>query len=115
MFIQTETGPFPSSFPQIRLKRIAKLQAASSPAAPESTTPPPKPTPKPIPAPSPKATLVHPTPGPALLPQKKKPIAKLDLLTWEHESVGYVFKATLDVCLLPYRLASSDSTCFRDQ
>ncbi|GLB38346.1 putative ubiquitin elongating factor core [Lyophyllum shimeji] len=101
----------PASTPQddaerIRLKRLAKLQSAeapriSSPAAP-SVTPSPSPQPKPAPpkptptpssskAPTPATTPIVPSPVPT-----KKPVGKLDIDAWEHDSVGYVFKATLD-------------------
>ncbi|RDB17892.1 Ubiquitin conjugation factor E4 [Hypsizygus marmoreus] len=87
---------------RIRLKRLAKLQSAdvsgrSTPIASTSTPPPqPKPVaPKPIP-PSSKRTIQQPTAPPATPPAKKRMVAKLDLDAWEHESVGYVFKVTLD-------------------
>ncbi|KAG5648373.1 hypothetical protein DXG03_004945 [Asterophora parasitica] len=90
---------------RIRLKRLAKLQnveasGRSSPAASSSTPAPaqPKPVaPKPIPAPSSSKRPVPTTPVvPSLVPPKKKVAVKLDLTAWEHESVGYVFKATLE-------------------
>ncbi|KAG6812561.1 hypothetical protein H0H92_002213 [Tricholoma furcatifolium] len=86
---------------RIRLKRLAKLQStetapASSPGT-SSTPPPAQPkriVPKPIPAASSSKTPVPVMPAPA--PVKKKTIAKLDLNAWEHESVEFIFKATLE-------------------
>ncbi|KII86779.1 hypothetical protein PLICRDRAFT_43444 [Plicaturopsis crispa FD-325 SS-3] len=87
---------------RIRLKRLAKLQTAPSSSSSPSTSnvptpaPTPKPTPRPIPAPS-KRPLE--TPPPAVVPPKKRTPstpAKLDLPSWEHQTVGNVFKVTLD-------------------
>ncbi|KAF8073720.1 ubiquitin conjugation factor E4 [Lyophyllum atratum] len=87
---------------RIRFKRLEKLQGAvasgrSSPAA-SSSTPPPQPKPKPTPTPSSsKRPTPVPTPAvPSPVPTKKKAAGKLNLDAWEHETVGYVFKATLD-------------------
>ncbi|KAG5651652.1 hypothetical protein H0H81_007932 [Sphagnurus paluster] len=89
---------------RIRLKRLAKLQGVqsgrSSPTASSSTPPPPRPKPAPprrIPTPSSSRQTPVATPIPTNpVSIKKKGIAKLDLNAWEHESVGYVFKATLE-------------------
>ncbi|KAG6900051.1 hypothetical protein C0993_003682 [Termitomyces sp. T159_Od127] len=88
---------------RIRLKRLAKLQTAEpsgrtspSPAASTSTLPPSQP----------KSTVVKPAPAPKILSpapvvpssvsaRKRAPL-KLDIATWEHESVGFVFNATLE-------------------
>ncbi|TDL23245.1 hypothetical protein BD410DRAFT_747294 [Rickenella mellea] len=87
---------------RIRSKRLAKLSSAPrtpTPAAEPSTTPTPKPkpaTPKPAPtpaqAPSPSSSVRPSTPS-------KKPQAtpaKLDVVNWEHETVGSVLRVTLD-------------------
>ncbi|KAG6909123.1 hypothetical protein DXG01_001875 [Tephrocybe rancida] len=89
---------------RIRLKRLAKLQSTetsgrSSPAASASTAPLPQPKPvasKPIPTPS---SSKRPTPAPAApspAPVKKRAPAKFDLAIWEHETVEFIFKATLE-------------------
>ncbi|KAF5382739.1 hypothetical protein D9615_002873 [Tricholomella constricta] len=90
---------------RIRFKRLAKLQSAensgrTSPAASSNAHPPAQPESapaKPLPSPSPSR---RPTPTtPAIhspVPTKKKVVAKLDLNSWEHDSVGYVFKSTLE-------------------
>ncbi|KAG6820711.1 hypothetical protein H0H93_012764 [Arthromyces matolae] len=89
---------------RIRLKRLEKLQAAgtsgrSSPTPSTSATQTVQPTPvvvKPAPAPS---TSARPTPPPAIpsppVVKKKVPV-KLNLDTWEHEIVGFIFNATIE-------------------
>ncbi|KDR82849.1 hypothetical protein GALMADRAFT_238456 [Galerina marginata CBS 339.88] len=91
---------------RIRLKRLAKLQNAapssSGSATPSAPTPPPAPVvkPKPIPRPSaPAATVASPAPVPrpaAGLAKKKIGVPKLDLASWEHETIGSVLKVTLN-------------------
>ncbi|KAG6864495.1 hypothetical protein C0991_009113 [Blastosporella zonata] len=89
---------------RIRLKRLAKLQSTetsgkTSPSASTSTPPPPQSKPvvsKPIPIPS---SSQRPTPAsavPSPAPIKKRAPAKFTLEAWEHETVGFVFKATLE-------------------
>lgn len=96
---------------QIRLKRLAKLQAAGSnsadsPGSASSSSPaspPPKPTPKPTPSPgltythTPKRVSEPPIVSP-IPPKKAQPSPrKLDLQSWEDETLGGVFKVTLQV------------------
>ncbi|KAK1229888.1 Ubiquitin conjugation factor E4 [Marasmius sp. AFHP31] len=91
---------------RIRLKRLAKLGSSSNPSSGSSTpatnppTPQPKasPTPK-IPAAVPKVArrpepVAAPTPSPA--PARKKAPPKFEPETWEHETITFVFKATLE-------------------
>ncbi|KAJ7672776.1 ubiquitin elongating factor core-domain-containing protein [Mycena rosella] len=89
---------------RIRLKRLAKLQGASSSspgasgAVPSTPTPPPQPKPSPrIPVASPSlkraAETVAPSPVPSI---KKKTLLPLDVNAWEHETISHVFHATLD-------------------
>ncbi|KAG6816241.1 hypothetical protein H0H87_007478 [Tephrocybe sp. NHM501043] len=90
---------------RIRLKRLAKLQSTEtsgrvSPAASSSTPLPPqsKPVvPKPIPTPSSsKRSAPTPSPAPPPAPIKKKAPVKFDLAVWEHDTVSFVFKTTLE-------------------
>ncbi|KAF4617286.1 hypothetical protein D9613_006110 [Agrocybe pediades] len=92
---------------RIRLKRLAKLQSVSSsassspgPSTPSAASPPvtaPVAKPKPIPRPSPKPSAVPSVPQPAPAPAKKKTIVpKLDLVSWENETIGNVLKVTLN-------------------
>ncbi|THH20082.1 hypothetical protein EW146_g1184 [Bondarzewia mesenterica] len=85
------------------MKRLAKLQAASSQSSPREASPtpstssaPPKPKPKPIPAPTPKRVATVATPSP--VPPKKKVSAppKLDYVNWENDTITNVFKVTID-------------------
>ena|ERR1700735_3288297 len=107
---------------QIRLKRLAKLQGAASnsadplgsagPSTPAS--PPPKPQPKPTPSPglSYRHTPKRPSDPPAMspVPSKKTQCGprKLDLQSWEDETLGNVFKVTLNVCEMLHLPLSSD-------
>ncbi|KAK7469287.1 Ubiquitin conjugation factor E4 [Stygiomarasmius scandens] len=92
---------------RIRLKRLAKLQNASSnaPSTSGSSAPTPsaspapqavsKPSPKPAKS-SPKPKPVETPPAPSPTPRKLKAPAKLDLPAWEHETVSSVLKVTLE-------------------
>ncbi|THV00828.1 hypothetical protein K435DRAFT_963795 [Dendrothele bispora CBS 962.96] len=91
----------------IRLKRLAKLQnptsttpsTSGSPASTPSISPAPqtvsKPSPKPV-APSPKPKPVETPPASSTPPRKFKVPAKLDLSSWEHETITSVLKVTLE-------------------
>ncbi|KAF8895484.1 ubiquitin conjugation factor E4 [Infundibulicybe gibba] len=84
---------------RIRLKRLAKLQGASTSGQttpPNTQSPSPRiPTPvQPI-TPAPKRVLEPPT-VPVPLASKKKTVVKLDHSTWENETVGNVLMVTLD-------------------
>jgi ubiquitin conjugation factor E4 B len=97
---------FAETFPQIRMKRLAKLQASSTSAtpSPSASSPPPQPPapslkPKPPPAPTPRPAEA---PTPALVPPRKKAhIAPSPFYydVWENETIGQVFQVTLDVRL----------------
>ena len=56
---------------------------------------------KPPPAPSPAKRL---SPAPVVVPSpvlaKKKAPPKIDLTSWEHETVGFVFNVTFEVRLM---------------
>ena len=106
---------------QIRLKRLAKLQAASSntdspssagPSTPAS--PPPKPQSKPTP--SPRITYAsgpkRPSEPSAVSPvplKKVQALRKLDLQSWEDETLGVILKVTLQVRETPHPSLISDS------
>jgi len=108
---------------QIRFKRLAKLQAAASNSAdplgsagPSTlASPPPKPQPKPTPSPglSYKHTPKRSSDPPAMSPVPPKKTQsgprKLDLQSWEDETLGNVFKVTLKVCKMLHLPLSSDS------
>ncbi|KAF8631028.1 hypothetical protein AX15_002639 [Amanita polypyramis BW_CC] len=94
--------------PQIRLKRLAKLQSAmaaspgpsqsATPSTSTSPSPAPKPTPSPRPpAPAPKSKIQQlgpsEVPSPALI--KRQMPAKFDLAAWVHESIEQILKLTL--------------------
>ena len=89
---------------QIRLKRLARLGTSSqSPAASSSRPESPVPA-KPSPKPQPKAPVVSVLAAPSVpevakTPVRKQPVGpvKLDLQSWEHETIGRVLKVTLDV------------------
>jgi hypothetical protein len=98
-------------FPQIRMKRLARLQQASStsaspsPSTSSSPAPPPAPTPKPKvhkPAPTPKS-VAAPIPPAHVPPRKKAHIAPSPFHydVWENETIGQVFQVTLDARLFP--------------
>ncbi|KAG6897645.1 hypothetical protein C0992_012624 [Termitomyces sp. T32_za158] len=88
---------------RIRLKRLAKLQTAEPS---ERTSPSPAASTSTLPLSQPKPTVVKPTPAPkrssptpivsSPVPARKKAPLKLDLTSWEHESVGFVFNMTLE-------------------
>jgi hypothetical protein len=93
--------------PQIRLKRLAKLQGASSssssaPSEPSRSGTPAQPSnvpasSKPIPAPKRAVEVTQPAAAPV---QRKKPTLaaqKLDLRNWQHNTIGQILKVTLDV------------------
>ncbi|KAJ7107276.1 ubiquitin elongating factor core-domain-containing protein [Mycena crocata] len=90
---------------RIRLKRLAKLQSATtssssdvSAAGSSTTTPPakPKPTPRvPVSSPPPKRVAESST-VPAPVSVKKKALLPLDVNAWEHETIGHVFNVTVD-------------------
>ena len=93
---------------QIRMKRLAKLQASTTQSSSPSPSPNlstssilPKSKPKPIPAPTPKRAPEAPVTS-SLVPPKKKVVstpARFDYTAWENETITTVFKATLDVRL----------------
>jgi ubiquitin conjugation factor E4 B len=103
--------------PKIRLKRLAKLQqiasaSSSTPSSSASGSLPPTAAPSPTTAKPkgvhrssvPSAPQSPTTPRPALgLAKRKTTVIKLDLATWEHESIGNILKVTLEVCLVPRR------------
>jgi ubiquitin conjugation factor E4 B len=108
---------------QIRLKRLAKLQAAASNSADSPNTagsstpasPSPKPQPKPTPPPrlhyphSPKRPFEPPAVSP--VPPKKVQATprKLNLQSWEDETLGSILKVTLQVCETLYSSPRSDT------
>lgn len=100
---------------RIRLKRLARLQAATngastssgpspapspSPSTPSvATPPPPSPAPRPLkPSPRPPAVshlFQEPVSAPISIRKKAPTVAKLDLETWEHDVITSVLKVTL--------------------
>ncbi|KAH0586206.1 hypothetical protein H2248_007462 [Termitomyces sp. 'cryptogamus'] len=89
---------------RIRMKRLAKLQTAersgrTSPAASTSTLPPSQSKPLVVKPPPVSSPAKKPSPAPVVplpVPVKKKAPSKLDLASWEHESIGFVFNVTLE-------------------
>ncbi|KAF8501083.1 ubiquitin elongating factor core-domain-containing protein [Russula emetica] len=92
---------------RIRMKRLARLQQASStsaspsPSTSSSPAPPPAPSPKPKPpqpAPTPKP-VAAPTPPAHVPPRKKVHVAPSPFHydVWENETIGQVFQVTLDL------------------
>ncbi|KAG5338950.1 hypothetical protein C0989_005506 [Termitomyces sp. Mn162] len=86
------------------MKRLAKLQTAersgrTSPAASTSTLPPSQSKPLVVKPPPVSSPAKKPSPAPVVplpVPVKKKAPSKLDLASWEHESIGFVFNVTLE-------------------
>ena len=104
------------TFPQIRMKRLAKLQAssASTSNAPSiSSSPPPSPAPPPKPkSPAPAPAQKHaaaPAPPTHVPPRKKAHISPPPFYyeTWENETLSQVFQVTLDVRLTFHSLGRS--------
>jgi hypothetical protein len=99
--------------PQIRLKRLAKLQAQQQARPPSAgpSTPATPPAPKPIPKPTPAAKIATPIPAPTPPPAKKPagPVP-LDVDAWVHETYGAVLGVTLEVCSLSDWLIMSSLT-----
>ncbi|KAF8158117.1 ubiquitin elongating factor core-domain-containing protein [Crassisporium funariophilum] len=89
---------------RIRLKRLAKLQnaPASTSSTPGTSTPvaatpsPVPPKPKPSPRPIVQASITPPPRQALGLAKKKVTVVKLDLPTWENDTLGSVLKVTLD-------------------
>ncbi|KAH7885208.1 ubiquitin elongating factor core-domain-containing protein [Phlebopus sp. FC_14] len=95
---------------RIRAKRLAKLQAGRSSAASadpspgnvpstSSVAPTSAPKPKPKPSPAPPVAVQQSQPATPPLPVKRKPVTtslKVDLPTWEDETITHVFKVTLN-------------------
>ncbi|KAF9644135.1 hypothetical protein BDM02DRAFT_3272627 [Thelephora ganbajun] len=100
-----QLGPTPQDdVDRIRLKRLAKLQNATStdnPGSPKPAAPSPQaasPKPKPRPSPAPKITQPPAQSVPPPITKKRVPATPvhLDLPTWEHETIEHVFNVTLD-------------------
>jgi hypothetical protein len=86
---------------QIRLKRLAKLQSATTPGEPSSSSLPARLPKQPPPArvqpasPAPKRAIEH-VATPQVTSKKKAP-AKLNFEQWHHLTAGNIFNVTLDV------------------
>ncbi|KAN0123314.1 Ubiquitin elongating factor core domain containing protein [Russula decolorans] len=83
---------------RIRMKRLARLQQASSTSASPSPATSSSPAPPPAPSPKPKPPQPAPTPPAHVPPRKKAHIAPSPFHydIWENETIGQVFQATLD-------------------
>jgi hypothetical protein len=103
---------------QIRLKRLAKLQGATTPGEPSSSSLPARPPKQPPPArvqpasPVPKRTIEH-VATPQVVPKKKAP-AKLNFEQWHHLTAGNIYNVTLDVWML-FLYRNNISYCYSEE
>ena len=100
------------------MKRLAKLQSATTPGEPSSSSLPARPPKQPPPArvqpasQAPKRAIEH-VATPQVTPKKKVP-AKLNFEQWHHLTAGNIFNVTLDVWIpFLYRYHISYSDCIQ--